>query len=94
MPATAPTVSLTGLQQKFLEAQVSAGRHGSTSEGVRAAPRRHENDVVREHTHLHYLRRFGDQREAKVARGEFETVELDRLTEDLSSVGRKSSCPG
>jgi putative addiction module CopG family antidote len=89
MPATAPTVSLTGHQQKFLEAQVSAGRHGSTSEGVRAALRRPEDDIVREHTHLDYMRRLGDQREAKFARGEFETVELDRLVEYLSSLGRK-----
>jgi putative addiction module CopG family antidote len=85
MPATAPTVSLTGHQQKFLEAQVSACRHGSTSEAVREALRRHEDDIVREQAHLDYLRRLGD----KFARGEFETVELDRLGEYLSSLGRE-----
>jgi putative addiction module CopG family antidote len=89
MPATAPTVSLTGHQQKFLESQVSACRHGSTSEAVREALRRHEDDIVREQAHLDYLRRLGDKGEAEFARGEFETVELDRLGEYLSSLGRE-----
>ena len=89
MPATARTVSLTEHQQKFLEAQVSAGRHGSTSEVVREALRRYEDDIVREQAHLDYLRRLGDQGEAEFARGEFESVELDTLGEYLSSLGRE-----
>jgi antitoxin ParD1/3/4 len=89
MVATARTVSLTEHQQKFLDRQVAAGRHGSTSEVVREALRRYEDDVRREEAHLDYLRRLGDQGEAEFARGEFEKVELDRLGEYLGALGRE-----
>ena len=46
MPASARTVSLTEHQQQFLDAQVAAGRHGSTSEVVREALRRRSRNRV------------------------------------------------
>jgi len=88
MPATARTVSLTEHQQKFLEAQVAAGRHGSTSEVVREALRRYEDDVRREDAHLAYIRRLAEQGEAEIARGEYDEVAAEDLGRYLKSLGR------
>jgi antitoxin ParD1/3/4 len=88
MVATARTVSLTEHQQKFLDAQVQAGRHGSTSEVVREALRRYEDDVLREQAHLAYLRRLGDEGEAAFERSEYTSVKPADLRSFLSSLGR------
>jgi antitoxin ParD1/3/4 len=88
MVATARTVSLTEHQQKFLDAQVQAGRHGSTSEVVREALRRYEDDVLREQAHLAYLRRLGDEGEAAFESGEYTSVKPADLRSFLSSLGR------
>jgi antitoxin ParD1/3/4 len=87
MPATARTVSLTEHQHKFLDAQVAAGRHGSTSEVVREALRRYEDDVRREEAHLAYIRRLAEQGEADIARGEFDEVAPHDLGRYLKSLG-------
>jgi antitoxin ParD1/3/4 len=87
MPASARTVSLTEHQQQFLDAQVAAGRHGSTSEVVREALRRYEDDVKREEAHLAYLRRLGDEGEGAYARGDYVSVPLDELDDFLSRLG-------
>ena len=88
MPASARTVSLTEHQQHFLDAQVAAGRHGSSSEVVREALRRYEDDVLREEAHLAYLRRLGDEGQAAHDRGDYVTVHMDGLGEFLSGLGR------
>jgi antitoxin ParD1/3/4 len=90
MVATARTVSLTEHQQKFLDAQVQAGRHGSTSEVVREALRRYEDDVLREQAHLVYLRRLGDDGEAAIARGEYTDVSRDGLHDFFDAVEREA----
>jgi antitoxin ParD1/3/4 len=89
MPATARTVSLTEHQQKFLESQVAAGRHGSTSEVVREALRRYEDDVRREDAHLAYIRRLAEQGEGEIARGEHDEVAPEDLGRYLKSLGRE-----
>jgi antitoxin ParD1/3/4 len=89
MPATARTVSLTEHQQRFLDAQVAAGRHGSTSEVVREALRRYEDDVRREEAHLAYIRRLAEQGEAEIARGEYDAVAPEDLGRYLTSLGRE-----
>lgn len=88
MPAVARTVSLTEHHDQFLSAQVAQGRHGSTSEVVREALRRYEDDVKREEAHLAYLRRLGDEGEAAYARGDYVSVPLDGMNEFLSNLGR------
>jgi antitoxin ParD1/3/4 len=87
VPASARTVSLTEHQQQFLDAQVAAGRHGSTSEVVREALWRYEDDVKREEAHLTYLRRLGDEGEGAYARGDYVSVPFDELDDFLSSLG-------
>jgi antitoxin ParD1/3/4 len=89
MVATARTVSLTEHQQKFLDAQVQAGRHGSSSEVVREALRRYEDDVLREQAHLDYLRRLADEGEADLAAGRYTDVPRQQLGEYLSGLGRR-----
>ena len=89
MPATARTVSLTEHQQKFLDAQVAAGRHGSTSEVVREALRRYEDDVQREAAHLAYIRRLAEQGEAEISRHEYDEVAPEDLGRYLRSLGRE-----
>jgi len=89
MPASARTVSLTEHQQRFLDTQVAAGRHGSTSEVVREALRRYEDDVRREEAHLAYIQRLADQGAAEIDRGEYIDVELGDIESYLSSLGRK-----
>jgi antitoxin ParD1/3/4 len=89
MPASARTVSLTEHHQRFLDNQVAAGRHGSTSEVVREALRRYEDDVRREEAHLAYIQRLADQGAAEIDRGEYIDVELNDLESYLSSLGRK-----
>jgi antitoxin ParD1/3/4 len=89
MVATARTVSLTEHQQKFLDAQVQAGRHGSSSEVVREALRRYEDDVLREQAHLVYLRRLADEGEADLAAGRYAEVPREQLGEYLSGLGRR-----
>jgi antitoxin ParD1/3/4 len=90
MPASARTVSLTEHQQRFLDAQVAAGRHGSTSEVVREALRRYEDDVLREQAHLAYIKRMGDEGEAALARGDYVDVPLDGIEEYIRTLGRKA----
>ena len=89
MVATARTVSLTEHQQKFLDAQVQAGRHGSSSEVVREALRRYEDDVLREQAHLDYLRRLADEGEADLAAGRYTDVPREQLGGYLSGLGRR-----
>ena len=89
MVATARPVSLTEHQQKFLDAQVQAGRHGSSSEVVREALRRYEDDVLREQAHLDYLRRLADEGEADLTAGRYTDVPREQLGEYLSSLGRR-----
>ena len=89
MVATARTVSLTEHQQKFLDAQVQAGRHGSSSEVVREALRRYEDDVLREQAHLDYLRRLANEGEADLAAGRYSDVPREQLDEYLSGLGRR-----
>jgi antitoxin ParD1/3/4 len=90
MVASARTVSLTEHQQKFLDSQVQAGRHGSSSEVVREALRRYEDDVKREEAHLAYLRRMGDEGEAAIAKGDYTDVPYDQLDSFLESLGREA----
>ena len=88
--ATALTVSLTEHQQRFLDAQVQAGRHGSTSEVVREALRRYEDDVRREEAHLAYIPRLAEQGEAELARGESDVVRLEDLEAYIRGLGREA----
>jgi antitoxin ParD1/3/4 len=90
MAATARTVSLTEHQQRFLDAQVQAGRHGSTSEVVREALRRYEDDVRREEAHLAYIQRLAEQGEAELARGESDAVRLEDLEAYIRGLGREA----
>jgi antitoxin ParD1/3/4 len=90
MPATARTVSLTEHQQAFLDQQVAAGRHGSTSEVVREALRRYEDDVRREEAHLRYIERLADEGEADIARGDYDDVPLDGLEDYIRGLGREA----
>ena len=90
MVATARTVSLTEHQQKFLDAQVQAGRHGSSSEVVREALRRYEDDVLREEAHLAYLKRAGDAGEADIAAGRYTDVPNEQLEDYLENLGRRA----
>ena len=89
MVATARTVSLTEHQQKFLDAQVESGRHGSSSEVVHEALRRYEDDVLREQAHLDYLRRLANEGEADLAAGRYSDVPREQLDEYLSGLGRR-----
>ena len=86
MVASARTVSLTEHQQKFLDAQVQTGRHGSSSEVVREALRRYEDDVRREEAHLAYLKRLGDEGEADLAAGRYDDIPLGGLRDYLSKL--------
>jgi antitoxin ParD1/3/4 len=90
MAASARTVSLTEHQQRFLDAQVQAGRHGSSSEVVREALRRYEDDVLREEAHLAYLRRAGDAGEADIAAGRYTDVPNEQLEDYLENLGRRA----
>ena len=90
MVATARTVSLTEHQQRFLDAQVAQGRHGSTSEVVREALRRYEDDVRREEAHLAYIQRLAEQGEAEIARGESDVVPLEDLESYIRGLGREA----
>jgi antitoxin ParD1/3/4 len=90
MAASARTVSLTEHQQRFLDAQVQAGRHGSTSEVVREALRRYEDDVLREQAHLAYIKRIGDEGEAAIAKGDYVDVPLNGIEDFISDLGRKA----
>jgi antitoxin ParD1/3/4 len=90
MPASARTVSLTEHQQRFLDGQVRAGRHGSTSEVVREALRRYEDDVLREEAHLAYLKRLGDEGEADIVAGRHVDVPLGGLKDYLRGLGRRA----
>jgi antitoxin ParD1/3/4 len=90
MPASARTVSLTEHQQRFLDGQVRAGRHGSTSEVVREALRRYEDDVLREEAHLAYLKRLGDEGDADIAAGCYVDVPRDGLKDYLRGLGRRA----
>lgn len=90
MPASARTVSLTEHQQAFLDAQVAAGRHGSTSEVVREALRRYEDDVLREEAHLAYLRRLGDAGQAAYERGDYTAVPVDQIGDYIRKLGHKA----
>jgi antitoxin ParD1/3/4 len=89
MPASTRTVSLTTHQQEFLDAQVAAGRHASTSEVVREALRRYEDDVRREDAHLAYIRRLAEHGEAEMARGDYDAVATEDLGRYLGSLGRE-----
>jgi antitoxin ParD1/3/4 len=90
MAASARTVSLTEHQQRFLDEQVRTGRHGSSSEVVREALRRYEDDVKREEAQLAYLRRLGDEGEADIAAGRFADVAHDQLDGYLEALGRRA----
>jgi antitoxin ParD1/3/4 len=90
MVATARTVSLTEHQQRFLDAQVQAGRHGSTSEVVREALRRYEDDVRREEAHLAYILRLAEKGEGEIAQGESDVVPLEDLERYIRGLGREA----
>jgi antitoxin ParD1/3/4 len=89
MPAVARTVSLTEHHDRFLSDQIATGRHSSTSEVVREALRRYEDDVLREQAHLDYLRRLGDEGEAEIATGQGIRVRPEDLHRFLNNLGRE-----
>ena len=72
--------SLTDHHQRFVDAQVSGGRHASGSEVVREALRRYEDDIQREQAHMDYLNKLAEQGEAAYARGDFVRVERRELS--------------
>jgi len=80
MANTGRNFSLTDRHQRFVDAQVSAGRHASGSEVVREALRRYEDDIRREQAHLDYLNRLAEQGEAAYAGGDFVRVEREALS--------------
>jgi antitoxin ParD1/3/4 len=90
MPAVARTVSLTEHHDQFLNAQVAQGRHGSTSEVVREALRRYEDDVRREEAHLRYIERLAEEGEAAIAAGDYVDVPLDGLGAYIEQLGREA----
>ena len=66
--------SLTDELGSFVDDQVKSGRHVSSSEVVREALRRYQDDIRREQSHLDYLRKLADRGEADIAAGRY--VEL------------------
>jgi antitoxin ParD1/3/4 len=89
MANTGRNISLTDRHQQFVDSQVATGRHASSSEVVREALRRYEDDVSREKVHLAYLKRLGDLGEAAYQRGEYTTVEREGIADHIRSLGRK-----
>ena len=66
--------SLTDELGSFIDEQVKSGRHVSSSEVVREALRRYQDDIRREHGHLDYLNKLAERGEADIAAGRY--VEL------------------
>jgi antitoxin ParD1/3/4 len=66
--------SLTDELGSFVDEQVKSGRHVSSSEVVREALRRYQDDIRREQGHLDYLHRLAERGEADIAAGRY--VEL------------------
>ncbi len=66
--------SLTDELGSFVDEQVKSGRHVSSSEVVRDALRRYQDDIRREQGHLDYLRRVAERGETDIAAGRY--VEL------------------
>jgi antitoxin ParD1/3/4 len=66
--------SLTEALGSFVDEQVKSGRHVSSSEVVREALRRYQDDIWREQGHLDYLRKLAERGEADIAEGRY--VEL------------------
>ena len=66
--------SLTDELGSFVDEQVKSGRHVSSSEVVREALRRYQDDVKREQGHLDYLHKLAERGEADIAAGRY--VEL------------------
>jgi antitoxin ParD1/3/4 len=66
--------SLTDELGSFVDEQVKSGRHVSSSEVVREALRRYQDDIRRELGHLDYLRKLAERGEADIAAGRY--VEL------------------
>ncbi|MCB8878487.1 type II toxin-antitoxin system ParD family antitoxin [Acidisoma silvae] len=90
MPAVARTISITEHHDAFLSDQIAQGRHASTSEVVREALRRYEDDVRREEAHLAYLKRLGDEGEVAIDKGDYIDVPHDQLGSFLDSLGREA----
>ena len=66
--------SLTEELGFFVDDQVKSGRHVSSSEVVREALRRYQDDIRREQGHLEYLRKLAERGETDIAVGRY--VEL------------------
>jgi antitoxin ParD1/3/4 len=66
--------SLTEELGSFVDEQVKSGRHVSSSEVVREALRRYQDDIRREQGHLDYLGKLAERGEADIAAGRY--VEL------------------
>lgn len=69
--------SLTDTLGSFVDDQVRSGRHASSSEVVREALRRYQDDVRREQGHLDYLHKLAETGEAEIAAGRY--VELTTI---------------
>jgi antitoxin ParD1/3/4 len=64
-------ISLTDALGAFVDEQVALGRHVSSSEVVREALRRYQDDIRHEQAHLDYLRRLAERGEADIAAGRY-----------------------
>jgi antitoxin ParD1/3/4 len=81
--------SLTEYLSKFIDSQVSSGRHQNASEVVREALRRYEDDVLVERANLAAIEKVAEEGIAAIERGEYSLVSgpegsralLDRLNE-------------
>ena len=64
-------VSLTDELGSFVDEQVRSGRHVSSSEVVREALRRYQDDIARKQGHLDYLSKLADRGESDIAAGHY-----------------------
>ncbi len=80
-------VNLTEQQDRFVGESLAAGRYQNASEvvreGLRLLERREQEDAAR----LERLRAAVKEGDAALARGEYEEISDDRLTEWLADLG-------
>jgi antitoxin ParD1/3/4 len=74
MASAGRNFSLTDEPGSFVDQQVKSGRHVSSSEVVREALRRYQDNIRREQGHLDYLRTLAERGETDIAVGRY--VEL------------------
>ena len=81
-------ISLTNELGAFVDEQVKSGRHVSSSEVVREALRRYQDDTRREQAHLDYIQKLAEKGEVDIAAGRY--VEL-RTPDEVRAHIRNSS---